>query len=344
MQRPQLPDGRCSQKKRNQTSCVGKRPKAAGSVEETFFDLERSDSEYQQRKQVLRKQATKGRRERGGEKMRLKGKVAIVSGASRGIGRTIALALAKEGAKIVIAAKTVEPNPKLPGTIHTVAAEIDQLGGESLAVQTNLRNADEIDSLVRQTMERFGRIDILINNAGALWWYPVAQTPANRFDLVMDVNVRATFLLSQAVLPHMKAAGGGHIINMSPPIDFSVMPGKVAYMISKFGMTMTAMGLAKEVKKDRISVNALWPVTLIESFATINFGLGDKSKWRKADILADATLAIVTKAPGELTGKALLDEDLLRKEGITDFSVYNCVPDGEPMRIVWDGVEAGKID
>ncbi len=274
--------------------------------------------------------------------MKLNGKVAIVSGASRGIGRAIALALAKEGAKVVIAAKTVKPNPKLPGTIHTVAKEVEDLGAEALAVQANLRNADEIENIVTQTVDRFGRVDILINNAGALWWYPVSQTPAKRLDLVMDVNVRATFLLSQAVLPHMKAAGGGHIINMSPPIDFSVLPGKVGYMISKFGMTMTAMGLAAEVKKDKISVNALWPVTLIESFATINFGLGDESKWRKADILADATLAIVTKEPGELTGKALLDEDLLRNEGVTDFSIYNCVPDGEPMRIVWDGVEAGK--
>ena len=286
--------------------------------------------------------AGRGMTMENGASMKLSGKVAIVSGASRGIGRAIALALAKEGAKVVIAAKTVEPNPKLPGTIHTVAKEVEELGGEALAVQANLRNADEIENIVDQTVKRFGRVDILINNAGALWWYPVSQTPAKRFDLVMDVNVRATFLLSQAVLPHMKAAGGGHIINMSPPIDLSVLPGKVGYMISKFGMTMAAMGLAKEVKKDKISVNALWPVTLIESFATINFGLGDKSKWRKADILADATLAIVTKEPGELTGQALLDEDLLRNEGVTDFSIYNCVPDGDPMRIVWDGVEAGK--
>jgi citronellol/citronellal dehydrogenase len=280
----------------------------------------------------------------GGEEMKLKGKVAIITGASRGIGREIALLFAREGAKVVIAAKTVEPQPTLPGTIYTVAKEVEELGSEALAVQANLRQTEDIEKVVSETMARFGRIDILINNAGALWWYPVEQTPANRFDLVMDVNVRATFLMAQAVLPHMKAAGGGHIINMSPPIDLSVMAGKVAYMISKFGMTMTALGLAKEVKKDNISVNALWPVTLIESLATINFGLGDPSKWRKASILADATLAIVTKAPTELTGKALLDEDLLRTEGVTDFSIYNCVPDGEPMRIIWDNVEAGKLD
>jgi citronellol/citronellal dehydrogenase len=274
--------------------------------------------------------------------MRLEGKVAIVTGASRGIGRAIALLFAREGAKVVVAAKTVEPHPKLPGTIHTVVREIEEAGGEALAVQTNLRNAEEIEEMVRKAVERFGRIDILVNNAGALWWQPVAQTPANRFDLVMDVNVRATFLAAQAVLPHMKAAGGGHIINMSPPIDFAVLPGKVGYMISKFGMTMVAMGLAQEVKKDHIAVNALWPVTLIESLATINYGLGDPSKWRKADILADAALEIVTAPPEERTGQALLDEDVLRAAGVDDFTHYSCEPDGEPMRIVWDGVRSEK--
>jgi citronellol/citronellal dehydrogenase len=275
--------------------------------------------------------------------MKLKDKVAIITGASRGIGRAVALKLASEGVRIVVAAKTVEPHPKLDGTIHTVAEEIRQMGGHAVPIQTDVRDAEQVQAMVDQAAVHFGGVDILINNAGALWWQPVEQTPVKRYDLIMDVNVRATFLTSQAALPHLKKAGGGHIINMSPPIDFKVMPGKVAYMISKFGMTMMAMGLAEEVKRHNIAVNALWPVTLIESFATRNYGLADPSKWRKADILADAVYAIVSKDPAVQTGQALLDEDVLRKEGVTDFAHYACVPGSEPMRIIWDGVRSGEL-
>jgi citronellol/citronellal dehydrogenase len=274
--------------------------------------------------------------------MQLDGKVAIITGASRGIGRAVALKLASEGADIVVAAKTVEPHPKLEGTIHTVAAEIEALGRKALAVQTDIRDAAQITAMVEQTLEKFGRIDMLINNAGALWWYPLLDTPVKRFDLVMDVNVRGSFLACQAVLPAMIKQKSGHIINMSPPIDYRALTGKVGYMISKYGMTMLAMGLAGEVKAHNIAVNALWPVTLIESFATKNFGMGDRSKWRKADILADATYAIVSADPAKRTGQALLDEDVLREEGVTDFATYACVEGSEPMRIIWDGVRAGK--
>lgn len=276
--------------------------------------------------------------------MKLDGKTAIITGASRGIGRAIALKLAAEGANIVVAAKTVEPHPKLEGTIHTVAAEIEALGAQALAVRTDIRDEQQIQAMVDRTLDRFGRIDILINNAGALWWYPVLETPAKRFDLVMDVNVRGSFLLSQAVLPAMMKQKWGHIINMSPPVDFKALTGKVGYMISKFGMTMLAVGLAGEVKSHNIAVNALWPVTLIESFATMNFGMGNRSQWRKADILADATFAIVSSDPAQRTGQALLDEDILREEGIADFSSYSCVPGSEPLRIIWDGVRGGKPD
>lgn len=273
--------------------------------------------------------------------MKLEGRVAIVTGASRGIGRAVALKLAGEGADVVVAAKTVEPHPKLPGTIHTVADEIQALGRKALPVQTDIRKEQDIGVLVEAVGEKFGRVDILVNNAGALWWYPVEATPAKRFDLIMDVNVRGAFLASRAVLPFMKKQKWGHIINMSPPIDLKVLPGKVAYMISKFGMTMVAHGLAEEVKGDNIAVNALWPVTLIESLATINFGVGGPEQWRKADILADATFAIVSKDPAALTGQALLDEDVLAADGVTDFDKYACVPGSEPMRIHWH-VEAGK--
>lgn len=272
----------------------------------------------------------------------LKGKTAIITGASRGVGRAVALKLAQEGANIVIAAKTTEPNPQLPGTIHSVAAEVEALGVRALPVKVNVREEAEVEAMVAQTMEAFGRIDILVNNAGALWWYPVMETPIKRFDLVMDVNVRAAFLCSHAVLPSMIQQRWGHIVNMSPPIDLSVLPGKVGYMISKFGMTMLAMGLAEEMREHHIAVNALWPVTLIESYATINFGMGEPSMWRKADILADATFAIISREPPSLTGQALMDEYILRESGISDFSHYACVPGSEPMKITWEGITAGK--
>lgn len=274
--------------------------------------------------------------------MKLTGKTAIVTGASRGVGRAVALKLAQEGADVVIAAKTTEPNPKLPGTIYDVAKEVEALGRRALPVKTNVREPEDIERMVQTTLDSFGRIDILVNNAGALWWYPVLETPVKRYDLVMEVNVRAAFLCSQAVLPTMIQQQRGHIINMSPPIDFSVMPGKVAYMISKFGMTMLAMGLAAEVREHNIAVNALWPVTLIESYATINFGMGEPSMWRKADILADAVYAIVSQEPLARTGQALLDEDVLREAGVTDFDSYACVPGSTPARITWENVQAGK--
>jgi citronellol/citronellal dehydrogenase len=274
----------------------------------------------------------------------LQGRVAIITGASRGIGRAIALRLAKEGVAVVIAAKTAEPDPRLPGTIHTVAEEVAALGGRALPLQVDVRDENALQRMVDATLETFGRIDILVNNAGALWWYPVLETPPKRFDLVMQVNLRASFVAAQLVLPTMMQQRWGHIVNMSPPIDLSVLPGKVAYMISKFGMTMLALGLAEEVREHNIAVNALWPRTLIESQATIAWGLGTPKQWRKADIMADAVYELVRREPHTCTGNAWIDEDLLREAGITDFSVYNCTPDGEPMEIIWQGVRAGRRD
>lgn len=274
--------------------------------------------------------------------MNLIEKTAIITGASRGVGRAVALKLAKEGADVVIAAKTTEPNPRLPGTIYDVAKEVEMLGRRALPVKTNVREPGDVERMIQETLDTFGRIDILVNNAGALWWYPVLETPLKRYDLVMEVNMRAAFLCSQAVLPSMIQQRWGHIINMSPPIDLSVLPGKVAYMISKFGMTMLAMGMAEEVREHNIAVNALWPVTLIESYATINFGMGEPSMWRKADILADAVYAIVSQEPSACTGQALLDEEVLREAGVTDFAPYACVPGSTPARITWENVQAGR--
>ncbi|MFN7017021.1 MAG: SDR family oxidoreductase [Fimbriimonadales bacterium] len=272
----------------------------------------------------------------------LQNRVAIITGASRGIGRAIALKFAQEGANIVIAAKTAEPDPRLPGTIYTVAEEVEALGARALPIRVDVRDENALQQMVNQTLETFGRVDILINNAGALWWYPVLETPPKRFDLVMQVNLRASFIASQLVLPHMISQRWGHIINMSPPVDLRVLPSKVAYMISKFGMTMLALGLAEEVREHNVAVNALWPRTLIESQATIAWGLGTPQQWRKADIMADAAFEIVRREPHTCTGKAWIDEDILREAGITDFSIYNCTPDGEPMEIIWEGVQAGK--
>ncbi|GBC92932.1 3-oxoacyl-[acyl-carrier-protein] reductase FabG [bacterium HR15] len=266
----------------------------------------------------------------------LKGRVAIITGASRGIGRAIALRLAREGMRLVIAAKTAEPDPRLPGTIYTVAEEVQALGGEALPLRVDVRDEAAIQQMVDQTMQRWGRIDILVNNAGALWWKPLLETPAKRFDLLMAVNVRAAFLCAQAVLPAMMAQRWGHIVNMSPPINPLVVAGRIAYMISKFGMTLLTYGLAEEVRGHNIAVNSLWPRTLIESQATITFQLGEPRYWRKADIMADALYELIRREPSSCTGKVWFDEELLREAGVDDFSIYNCTPDGEPLPIDWD--------
>ncbi len=265
----------------------------------------------------------------------LKGRVAIVTGASRGIGRAIALGFAQHGCHVVIAAKSTESTPLLPGSIHTVAEEARAHGVEALPVQVDVRDAEQITAMVKQVTDKFGRADILINNAGALWWQPLIDTPVKRFDLVVGVNARAAFFASQAVLPAMRDGKWGHIINMSPPIDSRIVPGKIAYCISKFGMTLLTIGLAEEAREWNVAVNSLWPVTIIESQASINWKMGNPQLWRKADILVDSVLRMVQKEPSTFTGQVLLDEDFLRKEGVTDFSGYACVPGSDPPRLPW---------
>jgi citronellol/citronellal dehydrogenase len=268
-------------------------------------------------------------------------KTAIITGASRGIGRAIALGLARAGWAVVVAAKTTTSTDKLPGSIHTVAAEVEALGAPALAVQTDVRDEAQIESLAQQTLDRFGRIDLLVNNAGALYWQPLLQTPAKRFDLVMDVNARAACLCCRAVLPSMIKQRWGHIINMSPPLDPGMVPGRIAYAISKLGMTLLTVGLAEEVRAHNVAVNSLWPVTIIESQASINWGLGTPAMWRKPDILVDCVLRIVAKEPAAVTGQALLDEDFLRSEGVTDFGGYACVPGTQPPRLSWSVLNQG---
>jgi citronellol/citronellal dehydrogenase len=268
----------------------------------------------------------------------LEGKTAIVTGASRGIGRAIALGLGKAGCGVVFAAKSTESSDKLPGSIFTVAQEIEQAGGRALPIQVDVRDENQIDQLAARTIERFGQIDILINNAGALFWKPLIETPAKRFDLVMGVNARAAFLCCRAVLPSMLERGWGHIINMSPPMDLGLVPGRIAYAISKLGMTMLTHGLAEEVRSYGIAVNSLWPATIIESQASINWNLGTRAMWRTPQILVDSVLRICSKNPNQMTGQALIDEDFLHSEGVTDFGEYACVPGSEPPRINWSNL------
>ena len=259
---------------------------------------------------------------------RLDGKVAIVTGGSRGVGKAVCIALAREGASVVVAAKTDQPHPTLPGTIHDTVRELQSLGGSAVAVKVNVREEAEIQHMVEQAVQAFGRIDILINNAGAIHLADVQSTPANKFDLVMDVNARASYLCAREVFPHMR--DGGHIVMMSPPIHPEKIGGKVAYGLSKLGMSIIAIGLAQEWRAQRISVNALWPVTAVQSQATMHFGLGAPEQWRTAEVLADAVLELVSTPPGSITGQTLYDEDALRMGGITDLDRYAVVPGTRP--------------
>ena len=270
----------------------------------------------------------------------LSGRVAVVTGASRGIGKCVALRLAECGADIVVAARSVKSHDRLPGTIHDTVREIEALGRRALAIRTNVRDADAVEAMIDRAAAEMGRIDILINNAGALWWETVERTPMKRFDLVMDVNARAAFAAAHAALPHMVRAGGGHIFVYSPPVDLGLLPGKVAYCISKFGMTMLAQGLAAEARAQNVACAALWPATVIESQASINHGLGTRAQWRKPTILADATLAIIGRPIDDVTGRAFIDEEALAEVGVTDLDAYACVPGGSPMRIIGDAARS----
>jgi len=266
-------------------------------------------------------------------------KVAFITGASRGIGKAVAHKLASEGWDIVVAAKSTEEHPKLPGTIFTAAEELSRHGTDIFPVRCDVTDLQSIQTAADATLDHFGRMDAVINNAGALWWENMDNTPMKRYDLINNVNARGAFAVTQAFLPIMKEQKSGHVITMSPPYDEAMLPGHIAYCISKFGMTMMAQGIPKEFGEYNIHGTALWPHTMIESFATINFALGDTSTWRKADILADATWEIL-QHPELSDGKALLDEHFLRLIGYTDFDTYACEPDGTPFVISTEGQRA----
>lgn len=259
----------------------------------------------------------------------LKGRVAVVTGASRGIGKALALRLAREGADVVIAAKSETSSEKLPGSIYDAAEEVRALGRRALAVPTDVRNEDAVRTMIGKAVAEFGRIDILINNAGALWWQKVIDTPPKRFDLMIGVNVRAAYLTSHYALPHMVKQRRGHIINMCPPISTGPNPGHVCYMITKMGMARLAIGIAAEHRADNIAANALWPRTIIESQASINWGLATREQWRTPEVVCDATMAILAQEPPGYSGNQAIDEEVLTElAGITNFDHYWC--EGKP--------------
>lgn len=271
--------------------------------------------------------------------MRLQDRVVFVTGGSRGIGRAVALACAREGADVCVAAKTEVADPRLPGTIHEVADEVRALGRRALPLRLDVREADACVRSVEAAIEHFGRVDALVNNAGALWWADVVETPVARFDLIMGINVRAAFVLSHAVLPHMMKRRYGHVVMMSPPIDPSACAHHGAYAVSKFGMTMIAHAISDEAAEYNVTAHALWPATAIESSATRSFGLGGPEVWRKADILADATVALLAREPSARKGRAWVDEDVLREEGVTDFGKYQCVEGAEPPQVAFSAIQ-----
>ncbi len=256
---------------------------------------------------------------------RLLDRTILITGASRGIGRAIALAAAREGANIVIAAKTAEAHAKLPGTIHTVAAEVRALGARALPLQIDVREEIQVADLMAAIEKEFGRLDALVNNAGAIQLTNVANTPVKRFDLMQQVNSRAVFVCAKAALPLLRRAGGGHIISLSPPLNLQPkwLAPHAPYTLSKFGMTLLSLGMAGEFAPDKISVSTLWPRTTIAT-AAIEFAVGAQllPRCRTAEIMADATLEILATTDQSLSGQSLLDEDLLRTRGWTDFRRY----------------------
>jgi citronellol/citronellal dehydrogenase len=264
--------------------------------------------------------------------MSLAGKKIFVTGGSRGIGLAIAIRAAKDGAMIAIAAKTNEPNPKLPGTIHTAASDIRAAGGAALAIQCDLRDENQISAAVDQAAKEFGGLDILINNASAINLTPTLQTPAKRFDLMFDVNVRGTFLTSQAVLPHLqesaKAGRNPHILTLSPPLSMKAkwFRNHVAYTMAKYGMSMCVLGMAEEFKREKIAVNALWPRTAIDTAALAMIPGVDTAACRTPEILADAAYIILNRESASCSGNFFVDDEVLASEGITDLEKYSVVP------------------
>lgn len=259
----------------------------------------------------------------------LHNKTIFITGATRGIGRAIALRCARDGAKVVITGKTVAAHAKLPGTIHSVVAEVEQAGGKGLAIQLDVRDEQALQAAVEQAAQHFGGIDVLVNNASAISLTGTLDTPAKRLDLMWDVNMRATFLASQACIPYLKKASNPHILTLSPPlnIDAKWFAPHVAYAISKFGMSLCTLGMAREFAAEGIAVNCLWPRTTIATSAIeFNFPEQILRASRKPEIVADAAHQIFMRNSRECSGNFFIDEEVLSHAGVTDFAQYAVTP------------------
>ncbi|MGN6402359.1 MAG: SDR family oxidoreductase [Flavisolibacter sp.] len=267
------------------------------------------------------------------------GRTVFITGGSRGIGKAIALRLAKEGANIAIAAKTTEPHPKLEGTIYSAAKEIEAAGAKVLPLQCDIRYEAQIEAAVENTVKAFGSIDILINNASAINLTPTEQTEPKRFDLMHDIQVRGTFFMCKACIPYLKNSSNAHILNLSPPLNLNPkwLAQHLAYTMSKYGMSMIVLGLAEELKKYKIAVNALWPQTTIATAAVQNLLGGDTlmQMSRKPEIVADAAFHILSKSSATCNGNFFIDEEVLKKEGITDFTKYAVDPTQKLMKDIF---------
>jgi citronellol/citronellal dehydrogenase len=263
----------------------------------------------------------------------LSGRTLLVTGGSRGIGLAIAKRAARDGANVAILAKTVKPHPKLPGTIHTAAEEIEEAGGRALPIQTDVRYDDQVQAAVDRTVETFGGIDVLVNNASAIFLAGTAETAMKRFDLMHQVNVRATFLCSKLCLPHLKRSENPHILTLAPPLNLDpcwVAP-HLAYTLAKYGMSLCVLGMAEEFRDDGIAVNGLWPRTLIATAAVLNLLGGEEAARasRTPEIVADAAYEVLTRDSRSSTGNFFIDEEVLGETGVTDFSPYRVDPETE---------------
>jgi len=262
----------------------------------------------------------------------LAGKTLFITGASRGIGLAIALRAARDGANVAIAAKTERPHPKLPGTIHEAATAIEAAGGQALALRCDIRVEAEVDAAIDACVARFGGIDILVNNASAISLTGTLETPMKRFDLMFEVNVRGTYMCSQKALPHLLRAANPHILNLSPPLNFTEhwFAPHVAYSMAKYGMSLCVLGMAGEFRDQGVAVNALWPRTVIHTAALAMLPGIDPDGCRTPEILADAAHAVLTTPSRQRTGQFLIDDDVLRQAGVTDLSRYAVKP-GAPL-------------
>ena len=266
------------------------------------------------------------------------GKTMFISGASRGIGLAIAKRVAADGANVALVAKTTEPHPKLPGTIYTAAKEIEEAGGNALPIVGDVRDGDSVAAAVAAAVEQFGGIDMCVNNASAINLGSIEDVPLKRFDLMNGIEVRGTYAVSQACIPHMKGRANPHILTLSPPVRLEpkwLRP--TPYMMAKYGMSLCALGIAEELKDAGIASNTLWPRTMIATAAVQNLLGGDESmaRSRKPEVYADAAYAVLSRPAREYTGHSLLCEDVLLESGVTDLSVYDCIPGSELGVDLW---------